>query len=197
MIKYDIVIARYNENINWVEELNDLKFNIKVYNKGNKNIDIDSIQLENIGRDPHTFITYIVDNYYDMPDYVVFLQGNPFDHCGNVIEKIKNHNNDDYVCLSDHIVDESIISWYDDLIEPNIILPTSMRRYSLLETSNAILGNETPNAVKFSAGQQYIIDKKYILNRDIKFYKNILKRFEIDFLLPWHIERLWFNIFKL
>lgn len=197
MIKYDIVVARYNEDLAWIKELNDPKFNLKVYNKGEDNISVGHIKLENVGRDPHTFITYIIDNYENLPDYVIFLQGNPFDHQKNVIESIKNHTDQDYVFLSDHIIDESMVSWYDHLVEPNHIMEyPDMRRCSLLETSNAILGLETPNKCRFAAGQQYIVNKKYILNRDINFYKTILERFKIDFVLPWHIERLWFNIFK-
>jgi hypothetical protein len=197
MRKYDIVVARYNEDVEWVNEFSDSKFNLKIYNKGEDNISVDAIKLENLGRDPHTFITYIIDNYNDLPDYVVFLQGNPFDHQKNVIDVIKNHNNEDYVFLSDHVIDESIVSWYEHLVELTAVMTyPNMRRYSLSETSNVILGSETPNKCRFAAGQQYIVDKKYILNRDIDFYKNVLEHFKLDFVLPWHIERLWFNIFK-
>ena len=136
-------------------------------------------------------------NYYSLPEYVVFLQGNPFDHYKNVIETIKNHDNQEYICLSDHVIDEKIDSWYEHLVEPTAIMPyPNMRRCGLRETANAILGSETPNKCTFAAGQQYIVNKKFILNRDIDFYRNILERFKIDFVLPWHVERIWFNIFK-
>jgi hypothetical protein len=72
----------------------------------------------------------------------------------------------------------------------------NMKRFRLKETANAILGSETPEKCTFAAGQQYIINKNYILNRSHDFYKVILERFKIDFVLPWHVERLWFNILK-
>ena len=197
MKKYDIVVARYNEDISWVKELTADKFNFKIYNKGENNIDFDSTPLQNFGRDAHTFITYIVENYNNLPEYIIFLQGNPIDHYSNVIQTIKMHNDEPYVCLSDHVIDEKIDSWYEHLVEPNATMPyPNMVRCGLRETANAILGSETPEKCRFAAGQQYIINKQYILNRDLDYYKNILERFKIDFVLPWHIERIWFNILK-
>ncbi len=197
MKKYDIVIARYNEDVSWLKEFNTETFNFKIYNKGEQNIEFESIPLENFGRDAHTFITYIVENYNNLPEFVIFLQGNPIDHCGDVIQIIKNHNDESYVCLSDHVIDEKIDSWYEHLVEANAVMPyPNMLRCGLRETANAILGEETPQKCTFAAGQQYIINKKYILNRSLDYYKNILERFKIDFVLPWHIERIWFNILK-
>jgi hypothetical protein len=197
MKKYDIIIARYNEDVSWVKELDSNKFNIKLYNKGEQNIEIESIPLENFGRDAHTFVNYIVENYDNLPDYVIFLQGKPFDHCKDVFEMIKNHNNEPYVCLSDNVIDENISGWYEYLVEKDAPMNfPNMRRFLLRETANTILGSETTEKVTFAAGQQYIINKNYILNRSHDFYKEILERFKVDFVLPWHIERLWFNIFK-
>jgi hypothetical protein len=197
MKKYDIVIARYNEDINWLTMIDTTKYNVKIYNKGENNINFEFIPLENFGRDAHTFLTYIVDNFNNLPEYVIFLQGNPFEHQKNVIDVIKNHDNQPFVCLSDNILDERIDSWYENLVEINSPMTfPNMKRFGLRETANAILGDETPQKCQFAAGQQYIVNKKYILNRDLEFYKNIVKRFEIDFVLPWHIERIWFNIFK-
>jgi hypothetical protein len=197
MKKYDVIIARYNEDVSWVKELDSNKFNIKLYNKGEQNIEIESISLENFGRDGHTFINYIVENYNNLPDYVIFLQGKPFDHCKNVFEMIKNHTDEPYVCLSDHVIDENINGWYEHLVEKDSSMPfPNMKRFRLKETANAILGSETPEKCTFAAGQQYIINKNYILNRSHDFYKVIIERFKIDFVLPWHVERLWFNILK-
>jgi hypothetical protein len=195
--KYDVVIARYEENLGWVEFLDPDKFNIKIYNKGGENLELDYVKLRNLGRDAHTFITYIVENYNSLPEYIIFLQGDPVFHCKDVIEIIREHKEENYVCLSDHLIEESSDSWYDNLVEPNsIMINPGMRRFSLRESSSYILGPEAPNLYKFAAGQQYIVNKKYILNRDLEFYENILGQFEIDFVLPWHLERMWFNIFK-
>ena len=198
MKKYDLVVARYNEDLSWINQLEPEKFNLKIYNKGEKNIDFNFVQLDNLGRDPHTFIMYIIQNYENLPEYVIFLQGDPVCHHKNVISIINNHTEEPYVCLSDHVIEESIFSWYEHLVDTKVPDPyPNMKRFGLHETAYSILKDETPGICVFAAGQQYIVNKKFILNRDKKFYIEILERFKFDYVLPWHIERLWFYIWNL
>ena len=72
-----IVIARYNEDISWLDNYK----NVLIYNKGEK---IESkhqiVELPNIGREAHTILHHIVNNYENLADITVFLPGNPFDH---------------------------------------------------------------------------------------------------------------------
>ena len=64
---YKIIIARYNENINW---LNSLVNNCIIYNKGEK-LDIDNqIILKNVGRESHTYLNYIISNYENLPNII-------------------------------------------------------------------------------------------------------------------------------
>ena len=198
--KYDIVISRYKENLDWIENFDDKIYNVKVYNKGGDDIKFKFIKLNNIGREAHTWVHYIINNYHDLPEFVIFLQGDPVDHDKDVFDTIKNHNNQDYIALSDHMVPETINSWYENRVENygNVLERyPKMKRNSLIASSNLILKEETPNKIVFPAGAQYIINKKFIFDRSLNFYKNILNIFEIDFVLPWHLERLWPTIWKL
>ncbi len=71
-----LIIARYNENLDWLRKYNDFK--ITVYNKGNKLKDkpfYKVINLENKGRESHTWLYHIVKNYNILNDINVFLQG--------------------------------------------------------------------------------------------------------------------------
>ena len=71
-----LIIARYNENLDWLRKYNDFK--IIVYNKGNQLIDnsfYKIINLENKGRESHTWLYHIVKNYNFLNDINVFLQG--------------------------------------------------------------------------------------------------------------------------
>ena len=72
-----LVIARYNEDINWVNNLDTFSKKI-IYNKGEnlqnlKNTQI--IDLPNIGRESHTWLHHIVQNYEKLSHYNVFVQG--------------------------------------------------------------------------------------------------------------------------
>lgn len=77
--KIDIVVARYKEDISWVPKNVG---NLIVYNKGPDNLTVHSIPLKNIGRDAHTYLTHIVNNYNSLADVTVFIPGS-----GNNIHK--------------------------------------------------------------------------------------------------------------
>ena len=71
-----LIIARYNEDLEWLKGYNDFK--IIVYNKGERissNTFFNVINLENKGRESHTWLYHIVNNYYDLNEINVFLQG--------------------------------------------------------------------------------------------------------------------------
>jgi len=55
-----------------------------IYNKGNNiNLDIDEKYVKNVpnlGREAGTYCNYILDNYDNLPDYMIMTQGNPCDH---------------------------------------------------------------------------------------------------------------------
>ena len=55
----EIVISRYNEDIQWTEKYKQF---VTIYNKGNDPID-DAISLINVGREAHTYLHHIVHNY--------------------------------------------------------------------------------------------------------------------------------------
>ena len=71
-----LIISRYNEDLGWLKKYNDFK--ITVYNKGFKLQDkpfYQVINLENKGRESHTWLYHIVKNYNILNDINVFLQG--------------------------------------------------------------------------------------------------------------------------
>jgi hypothetical protein len=78
--KFQIVIARYNENINWLLPYRDITI---IYNKGDYNPILNKFQtiyLENVGRESHTYIYHIVNNYDNLAERTLFFQGNISDH---------------------------------------------------------------------------------------------------------------------
>lgn len=93
MNNIDIIISRYNENLEWLSEINEEKFNIIVYNKGvNENFikltNMTIINLDNVGRCDHTYLYHIINNYSKLSNITIFLPGS-----GNIdvkMSKIKN-----------------------------------------------------------------------------------------------------------
>jgi hypothetical protein len=66
---YEIVVAKYNEDISWTKNYK----HVKVYDKSKGD-------LPNIGGESHTYLTYIIENYENLPDVVFFTQGKFSDH---------------------------------------------------------------------------------------------------------------------
>lgn len=56
-----------------------MNFPVTVYDKSDHPLDM-AVSLPNIGRESHTYLTHIVNNYPDFTDFTVFLQGSPFFH---------------------------------------------------------------------------------------------------------------------
>lgn len=88
----DIVIARYNEDLDWLcNELtriisnSNVNTSIYIYNKGNNEIspkvidcfdkvaNLHVIQLPNVGRCDHTYLHHIIQNYTSLADVTVFI----------------------------------------------------------------------------------------------------------------------------
>lgn len=95
------IVARYNENLDW---LKDIKGDILIYNKGDE-IDCPYRihKADNYGRESETYVRAIIE-YYDQLhnfDYIVFLQGNPFDHTKNLFQKLEEPMENNYLSLGD------------------------------------------------------------------------------------------------
>lgn len=101
----DIVVSHYNEDVSWLKDLNfDQIRHIFVYTKGNK-IDVTSYNskiiqryLDNLGREIGTILYHCENEYDNLPEYVAFLQGNPFDNFTytQVTDMILNSHQSDY-----------------------------------------------------------------------------------------------------
>lgn len=75
--KLEIVIARYDEDLKWI--LNNSKYaqHATIYNKGENNINtlLTSIPLQNVGRESHTYLYHIINNWDNLADRTIFFQG--------------------------------------------------------------------------------------------------------------------------
>ena len=76
-MSYKIIVSRYNENIDW---LSPEMHNCIIYNKGDSLGISNEIMLPNVGRESETYLHYIITNYDNLSDVVIFTQGNISDH---------------------------------------------------------------------------------------------------------------------
>ena len=71
-----LILSRYKEDLEWLKKHND--FEITVYNKGSKLKEhsyFKVLNLENVGRESHTWLYHIVNNYNSLNEINIFLQG--------------------------------------------------------------------------------------------------------------------------
>jgi len=170
-MSYSIVIARYNENVEWTKEFS----NVIIYNKGQKLGDsYNEIFLDNVGREGHTYYKYICDNYHNLKDNIIFLQGRPFDHSPNIINNLHKYVNNKELDVNFEYLSEFIIDCDLSGCKYHTNLP-------LIDTYEKLFNERKENMkFRFGAGAQFIVSKKNILKRPRSFYEKIVEMLQYD-----------------
>ena len=196
-----IVVARYNENIDHLKILNDI---IVVYNKGNNNIYYkfnNIINLINVGREGHTYLYHIINNYYNLANQTFFMQAKTSDH--KMLDFIEYLKNNDFIgklsTLSTELLKKNIIFDKKYLKEFKKGL-LSKSKYNPYDFITNILGIDINNDSEFNMvwGANFVVSRELIHKKPIEFYKNIIKYLE------YHnnpeeghfFERSWYLIYK-
>ncbi len=92
-----MLISHFNENLQWAQKY---PFKKVVFSKGKKitkltakKLNAQIIKSMNFGGNQYDLVRYICENYNKLPDFIITLQGNPFDHCSQKkLDKIINNN---------------------------------------------------------------------------------------------------------
>ena len=170
------VVARYNENVDWTTLLP----NVFLYNKG-KPLSTNSISLPNVGREGHTYYHHIVTHYENLPDALVCLQANPFDHSPNLFNNLKSlfkKKPRNLSFLSEKIEPFNMYnssSWHETLdayIKKLPSIPPNMAK----NVYKDLFGFEPRNLsskFKYGCGAQFMVSKRAILRHPKSFYEKI------------------------
>jgi hypothetical protein len=205
MNNYTIVLARYNEDISWC---NGFK-NVFVYNKGPSLATEHEVRdIDNLGHEAQTYLTYIIEHYNSLPEVVCFFQAIP--HIENftktnlkesergIIEyfvNLKSYSSENYeikpfgFCLSpDYRIYYYPVGQPLDLHETNgyIWFRTYINKYVDI------------NNLKIYFGANFSVRKEAILSRPISFYVKQLTKFKNNHCeLAHFFERAWYYVFNL
>jgi hypothetical protein len=171
----NIIVSRYNENVEWTKDFS----NVIIYNKGEPlNNEYNEILLNNVGREQHTFYKYIYDNYDNLGNYTIFLQGNPFDHLVNTIEKLNEiinnkEYNKDFEILCHEIIPCNLsgCKWLFWLPKNEYLIDTYEKLFNERKENMEFI---------FGAGGQFIVSKKNILKHPKDFYLKIVESLQYD-----------------
>lgn len=182
-----IIIARFNEDITWAENLakDNPQMDFLITNKGEYLPDIKwcfQTLAPNIGREGETFLRYIIEEYYQIEDFTIFLQGNPFDHDPLILDFFKKPFPNEIVLLGEMFTSDKDGAPH----HPGL---------KVSETFTKIFGYEK-HFFPFCPGAQYCIPKEFILNKSFQWWKDLYNIYMETPDAPWVFERLWLQIFN-
>lgn len=178
-----VVVSRFNEDTEWVKDISS-NWGVMIFNKGSG----EENKLENVGREAHTYLYFIVKNYHKLPKAIAFMQGNPFDHNRNIIVNLNNYSSEEEFTL----FEEGLTHTCDASGSPDHPgLP--------IDLYAAKHGIQLPDVIHFSAGAQFIVTKEAIQQRSLNFYKELLDTVSDDIksVNAYILERLWMYIFNI
>lgn len=192
---YEIVVAKYNEDISW---LNGYQ-NVRVYDKLRGD-------LPNVGRESHTYLTYIVDNYYNLPEVVFFTQGCISEHYSlspNYFINIKEDfsHNYNYLQSDYYFYSENLESYSKDhLYGYRNMKPTPTDKLGFRKWFNTYVDEEydIDSYVTLWWGGIFSVRCECILSRPREYYVKLLNYIpktnnpEVGH----YFERSWFYIFN-
>lgn len=156
-------------------------FNVKIYNKSNKDL---GIKVKNIGVDVYDKFHFIVNNYYNLPDLVLFLTDTSFDDIKKkrVIEFVlENH----YILyeksgfLTGHIqkINKDDIDFFLNKYKGKTLIKSLYRPYGLW-FQKTINKNIKIGDTYVSKKGVFAVTKDLILSNPIEFYKKNLSEIE-------------------
>ena len=206
----DLVIAAYNEDLQWIKQIN--YHNIIIYDKFGRSKEEKEqlskqarlIQLENIGRESHTYITHIVENYYDLADITIFTQGNPFDHSPEFINTANQNSIKQMKELNDNYwPDETEFAVLCKICDYKILYFVENDPWDLqykipqfLIALETVFPDHKPTlSHKPPWGAIFAVTKSRIHDFPIDTYKKLLDFHQQFWSFPWAMEIIWASIF--
>jgi hypothetical protein len=200
--KIQIVVARYNENLNWLIPFKDICI---IYNKGDNSPLLNNfynVRLPNYGRESQTYLYHIVNNYDNLAEKTIFFQGRIDDHKITDIESYFNY--DDFSGKINVLIMNSLKKkidhygkWKDEYNNGSM----KISKYTPFDWIKNIIGIEVDDSLIHSNvvwGANFSISKKLILQKPKIFYQNILRflDFHINPEEGHFLERAWYLIFN-
>ncbi len=198
---YKMVIARHDEDISWSDGYPRV-----IYNKGSEIpglADGEQITLPNVGGEAHTYLTYIIDNYDRLPDFVLFCRGEIKGEQGK--PTIEDYVNPDYDYVAARFC--NVRTWDPTtgrLLHTGRALERfkdgSMRPAELtcLEWFDKVLDVRVGDSTVYSPGSVFCVAAGKIRSRPIRFYEK-LRDYVSDHPEPeetHYLERSWLYIFS-
>ena len=189
--KFELVIAKYKEDVSWSELFEE---NRTIYSKSPFQEDYKTIKLENIGREANTYLFHIVNNYNNLAEYTMFLQGYPFDHRMFKWEEYFNNR-------------ELFIGTINTRRSADSGQYRFNRGFMTWFWGEYVSKTRMPEVFGFGNGAMFSVHKSLILRKPIEYWKELLVLSKTDivktpngdyplFAVGYMLEVMWRYIFE-
>lgn len=158
-----LVVARYRENVEWV---NQLSANVVILNKA---------QLGNSGREAASWLWFITTHYESLRGDYVFAQGNPFEHCPDFGQTLGQRR---------HYGTRLQCDWDGAPQHPGLPLVFALAQLGLFNA-------HTEKPLEFTMGAQFQRSARELRAVDLAQYAAALEFAKNHPQGPWVLERLW------
>jgi hypothetical protein len=206
---YKIVVARYQENIDW---LDPIKKDCIFINKGEALGLENEILLPNLGRESDSYLWYIINNYDQLPDVVAFTQGDISDH-SYIFEP------DFHECLIEaisqaglqgksdifhtHSIDDIHVNpqWNYSKTDNTYFLPDNYKNNIPVKFGEWFckhVNTVYPDPIHVYWAAIFAVKKEYILKRPREYYETLIQEVNhhVNPIEGHFIERSWYYIFE-
>jgi hypothetical protein len=113
-----LVIARYNESLEWLNDDKYRKYKSICYNSGNdedfyKPDNMKIVKIENKGKEAYVYLYHIITNYDNLSDVTVFLPGSCEDqqrqgHLNALMNELDNNKNTIFISINHNDVKQDL-----------------------------------------------------------------------------------------
>ena len=203
----ELVVARHEEDLRWLRRV-PKSVAITLYDKGEfKGSTLpEEVQarkgfqrrcLPNVGREAHSYLTHLVENYENLSAVTVFCQGHPFDHAPDFHERLR------LLAGGGECPDPFL--WYgfldetDDPCGRRIFVPWSKnpeRRELHTGLLYELLFEEaSPKWFCFRGGAQFAVTREAVQRRSREFYERALVLMQEIPESAHSLERMWDRFF--
>lgn len=199
----NIVIARYNESLEWLDKLPyDIRKCVRVYNKGDpiQIPDVEVVAMSNVGREAHTYLTHIIDNYECLTNNLIFIQANPFEHVHrpsihNITEWIKDWSTVELSTNYEPVCDPYTFRLKEYNGEYQSPAPSCFGKWFETYINRKY---PKPDSMKWYYGACFAVCKERIHLRSKVYYQRLLDQVSLHKSpeVGHYLERSWYYIFS-
>lgn len=194
MKSYEIILASYREEMNWLSYLptkSKRDYTLTVSNSGGLKTFTNAdrvLSVENACREAGHYLNFIIANYDNLHPVTVFLQADPWTHAASHIDELL-----------------ALFFGKPTFEDPMRYLGATYSSYGLPlikgfpfeQIITKVWGGiEYPKSIPFSVGAQFYVTKEVILRKPKEYYEEILKEAKAcQHSFAHLIEGHWGNIF--